>query len=150
MKTIKLSHDEQMFIKEYRRLEELEREKGIKFFQCLGDSPHTAEFVSGVEDKRQMYINQGLAEMRHRDCTRFGTVTNEDKVVVPIAASKEIAARPKWDAFQNNHFAMRRRLVDIFLRVANKLICRLRAGKRLTKLKNFIVGNNIKNKADMI
>lgn len=87
--------------------------------------------------------------MRQRDCTRFGTVINEDKVVVPITASKEITARPKWDAFQNNHFAMRRRLVDIFLRVANKLICRLRAGKRLQKLKYWIEGNAIRNRAEM-
>lgn len=32
LKNIKLTPDEQQFIKEYRRLEELEREKGIKFF----------------------------------------------------------------------------------------------------------------------
>jgi hypothetical protein len=70
-------------------------------------------------------------------------------VVVPISASKEINARPKWDAFQNNHFAMRRRLVNIFLRVSNKLICRLRAGKRLAKLKYWIEGNGIRNRADM-
>lgn len=44
---------------------------------------------------------------------------------------------------------MRRRLVNIFLKVSNKLICRLRAGKRLTKLKYWIEGNGIKNRADM-
>ena len=32
LKTLKLSKSEQVFLKEYRRLEELEREKGIKFF----------------------------------------------------------------------------------------------------------------------
>jgi len=32
LKGVKLSLDEQEFIKEYRQLEELEREKGIKFF----------------------------------------------------------------------------------------------------------------------
>lgn len=32
LKGVKLSQDEQEFIKEYRKLEELEREKGIKFF----------------------------------------------------------------------------------------------------------------------
>jgi hypothetical protein len=26
----------------------LEREKGIKFFQCIGDEPHTNEFVEGI------------------------------------------------------------------------------------------------------
>ena len=87
--------------------------------------------------------------MRNRDCTRFATVNNEDKVVVPITAAKEITARPKWDSFQNNHFAMRRRLVNIFLRVANKLICRLRAGKRLTKIKHWIAGNAIRSRAEM-
>jgi len=44
---------------------------------------------------------------------------------------------------------MRRRLVNIFLRVSNKLISRLRAGKRLAKLKYWIQGNGIKNRADM-
>ena len=42
---MKLSVDEQDFIKQYRQLEELEREKGIKFFQCVGDPPHTQSFV---------------------------------------------------------------------------------------------------------
>jgi len=40
LKTIKLTADEQQFLKEYRKIEELEREKGIKFFQCIGDPPH--------------------------------------------------------------------------------------------------------------
>lgn len=57
LKSIKLSGDEQQFIKEYRKLEELEREKGIKFFQCIGDPPHTERFVQAVEDKRHMYID---------------------------------------------------------------------------------------------
>jgi glutamate synthase domain-containing protein 1 len=45
---------------------------------------------------------------------------------------------------------MRRRLVGIFLKVANLFICRLRAGKRLTKIKNWIEANGIKNRTDMI
>lgn len=76
LKNIKLSPDEQQFIKEYRRLEELEREKGIKFFQCLGDPPHTEQFVGEVENKRRDYITQDLVEMRQNDCTRFSTVIN--------------------------------------------------------------------------
>ena len=48
LKSVKLSVDEQSFIKQYRKLEDLEREKGIKFFQCVGDPPHTSAFVDGV------------------------------------------------------------------------------------------------------
>lgn len=87
--------------------------------------------------------------MRERDAHRFVTEVDSDKVVVDINAQKDIVARPKWDAFENNHFAMRRRLVAIFLKVANLFISRLRAGKRLTKIKAWIQSNGIKNRLDM-
>ena len=87
--------------------------------------------------------------MRNQDCTRFATALDGDKVVVDTKASTDIVARPKWDAFENNHFAMRRRLVNIFLRVANKVMSRLRAGRRLTKLRNWIDTNGIKTREDM-
>jgi hypothetical protein len=45
---------------------------------------------------------------------------------------------------------MRRRLVGIFLKAANLFISRLRAGKRLTKIKNWISANGIKTRDDMI
>lgn len=43
---------------------------------------------------------------------------------------------------------MRKRLLDIFLKVANKLILRRRAGQRLTKLKKAFLENNINNRKE--
>ena len=60
-----------------------------------------------------------------------------------------IEAKPKWDNFENNHFAMRRRLVSIFLRVGNKVISRLRADRRLKKLQAWIENNGIRTREDM-
>ena len=57
LKSVKLSVDEQSFIKQYRKLEELEREKGIKFFQCVGDPPHSNMFVQSVETKRHNLLD---------------------------------------------------------------------------------------------
>jgi hypothetical protein len=71
LKSIKLSAAEQDFIKEYRRLEEIEREKGIKFFECIGDPPHNDEFVSDTLNLRTSLIDTRNNEMRHRDITRF-------------------------------------------------------------------------------
>ena len=85
-----------------------------------------------------MYICRDNDEMREQDINRYSTKVDSDKVIVPTTALNDITAKPKWDAFENNHFAMRRRLVSIFLRVSNKLICRLRTGHRLTKIKNWI------------
>lgn len=55
---------------------------------------------------------------------------------------------PKWDNFENNHFAMRRRLVGILLKAANLLITRNRAGKRLSKIKLRLKQENVKTRAD--
>ena len=60
----------------------------------------------------------------------------------------DLSEKPKWDAFENNHFAMRRRLVGIFLKVSNKLITRMRAGKRLTKIKERLKSENVKSRED--
>ena len=64
-------------------------------------------------------------------------------------ATRDITNQPKWDSFENNHFAMRRRLVDIFLRNSNKLISRMRASKRLQKIKTWIDSQEIKTREDM-
>ena len=60
----------------------------------------------------------------------------------------EITEVPKWDVYENNHFAMRKRLVGIFLKVANKLIIRQRAGKRLIKIKKRFEEKRIANRDD--
>ena len=78
--------DEQDFIKQYRQLEELEREKGIKFFQCVGDPPHTEAFVDSINGKRTSLIESGLNEMRAADCARYTTELDRDKVVVETTA----------------------------------------------------------------
>lgn len=60
---------------------------------------------------------------------------NTDFVVVPV--NNKMIVKPKWDVYENNHFAMRKRLVNIFLKVANKQIIRMRAGKRLKSIKEL-------------
>ena len=77
---------------------------------------------------------------------RFTAENNNDKVVVPT--NVDITERPKWDVYENNHFAMRKRLVSIFLKVANKLIIRMRAGKRLMKIKARFAEKNVTNKVE--
>mmetsp|Transcript_31597 Transcript_31597/g.48307 ORF Transcript_31597/g.48307 Transcript_31597/m.48307 type:complete len:236 (-) Transcript_31597:967-1674(-) len=146
LKSMKLSEDELGFLKEYRRLEDLEREKGIKFFECVGDPPATDEFKDSVADKRDQLVQKGLDTMRMEDIHRFAVEVNKDKVVIPTTVN--IQARPKWDVYQNNHFAMRKRLVGIFLKVANKQIIRMRAGKRLQAIKRRFQEMKISSRED--
>jgi len=66
-----------------------------------------------------------------------------------VPTDVKISAQPKWDVFENNHFAMRKRLVGIFLKVANKLITRIRAGKRLKAIKKRFTEEKIFSRADL-
>ena len=61
-------------------------------------------------------------------------MVDDDRVAVPT--DLDLKEQPKWDAFENNHFAMRRRLVALFLKASNKLITRMRAAKRLDKIRD--------------
>jgi hypothetical protein len=89
-----------------------------------------------------------------RDVTRFrlGQFQQSDdpiflnKVVIPT--DLQMSAQPNWDEFQNSHTAMRKRTRDIFLRIANKLMTRLRAGKRLARIKQRLKDDGIKNRED--
>ena len=49
---IHMNADEVKFTMQYRKIEVEQREKGIKFFVCIGDKPHTKEFKSALKDRR--------------------------------------------------------------------------------------------------
>jgi hypothetical protein len=147
MRTAKgLTDDEFTFLKEYRNLEDLEREKGIKFFVCIGDPPATETFKQNVVVKRQNFIEDAQNNMRYNDTNRFASEIDQDKVVVPI--DLELSAKPGWNVYTNNHFNMRRRLVAIFLKVANKLITRIRAGKRLVLIRKRFESERVYTRED--
>lgn len=69
-----------------------------------------------------------------------------NKVVVPV--TQELEQKPNWDEFQNSHTAMRKRTRDIFLKLANKLMTRLRAGRRLQRIKSKLKSDGIKSRED--
>lgn len=54
--TMKMSQTEADFFQDFKKLELLEKEKGIKFFECVGDPPMTDEFQENISVKRQNYI----------------------------------------------------------------------------------------------
>ena len=142
----KLSEDELNFMMDYRKLEDLEREKGIKFFECVGDPPMTEQFAANIDDHRHNFITKKENDMREKDVYRHNTEVNNDKVVVP--AVNQITAEPKWDEHQNNHFTMTRRLNNIFLKTVNRMIMRRRAEKRLEKIRKRLQDNNVANRKD--
>lgn len=58
---------------------------------------------------RNNFIENRKDKMREEDLKRFSTEVNNDKVVVPTDI--DLVTFPKWDVYENDHFAMRKRLV---------------------------------------
>lgn len=128
----KLTPDEQEFITKYRQLEELDKVKEIKFFECLGDPPITDEEIDEHRKKRKDIIDK-INKMRF-DNTRYTTETDTDRVVVDTDLPMEL--NPQLDLYQNNHFELRKRCLDLMLKYVNQMVIRQRAGKRLMQIKN--------------
>jgi hypothetical protein len=84
--------------------------------------------------------------MRGGDVGRFSTEVNADKVVVPV--KNELTSQPRWDVYSNSHFAMRKRMAEVFLKNANKMIIRQRAAKRLACIKAWLRQHNITTRAE--
>ena len=57
-------------------------------------------------------------------------------------------SKPKWDEHSNNHFTMKRRLLNIFLKVTNKMIMQRRALLRLEKIKKRLRENGVTNRKE--
>ena len=134
-----MSDDEQLFLNDYKKLEQLEKEKGIKFFECVGDPPIDDAFSANIEVKRQNYIEEGLEKMRWVDVGRFTTEVDRDRVCIPT--KNEIVSQPRWDVYVNHQTAMKKRLGDIFLKVSNKVIIRQRAARRIKAIKAWLTAN---------
>jgi hypothetical protein len=73
--------------------------------------------------------------MKRFENTRYITETDNDRVVVDTDIHMD--TNIQFDLYQNNHFELRKRCVNLFLKCVNQLIIRQRAGKRLILLKNY-------------
>jgi len=135
----KLTPQEQEFIAKYRQLEELDKVKEIKFFECLGDPPMTTEEIEYYQQNRKEFIE--AFNMQRFDNTRYTTETDTDMVIVDTDLPMEL--QPQLDLYQNNHFELRKRCLDLMLKYINQMVIRQRAGKRLMQLKNKLKEQNL-------
>ena len=142
----KLREEERDFLTEYRQLEQLDREKEIKFFPCVGDPAMSQDQQTMFEAKRHNKVHRSEQDRRETDITRYSTDVDNDAAVIDTDLPLE--KKPQWDIYQNNHFALRKRCLGILLRCVNKLVIRHRAGKRLRMLRERLRSEQVKTKED--
>lgn len=92
----------------------------------------TSEEIDFYKNKRKEYIND--TNMKRFNNTRYVTETDNDRVIVDTDIP--INMNPQLDLYQNNHFELRKRCLNLMLKYVNQMVIRQRAGKRLMQLKN--------------
>jgi hypothetical protein len=115
----------------------------------LGDEPISKEVVQEHIERRKIQDGKRLENMREQDASRFKPEFNREAVFVEVDRIAAMEAEPAWDILANNHFSTRRKLMDLIVKAANKVLIRIRAQKRLDKLKKLFRKNQIRTRANM-
>jgi hypothetical protein len=137
---------EQQFNMEYRKLEEYDREKEFKIYTSLGNPHPTEEFINGVFKERSEKEENRLREVRKKDLFRSVHESDKDKSVVMVEFVPGV--KPSWNAYQNDEFSLRQLPLNRFVRAANTVMTRLRADKRIAKIKETLQKYSVKTRAE--
>ena len=78
----KLREEEWEFLADYKNLEELDREKEIKFFPCQGDPAMTNDQEKYFRNKRLVKITWQEAARWEADTTRYSTGVDGGQAIV--------------------------------------------------------------------
>ena len=140
----RLTEDELVFLIDYRRLEDLEKEKYLKFFECIGDLRMADKFKLGIESKRRRFIAHRAENMRAKDCFRFTTEINMDKPVIPVKHNIQFV--PNWKERGEGGLTLSSHILNLFLKAVTKLIIRRRAMIRLDSIKKALKKHKINSR----
>lgn len=86
--------------------------------------------------------------MQKQDIKRRNFEHNRDRILIEPNQDLSINGQPCWDLLINNHFTLMRIHLMKFLQNAGKIIIRIRAQKRLTKIKAFLDKFKIRKRSD--
>ena len=137
---------EEVFLKEFREVENQRQEVEIKFIRQVGELPITDLFKNKIIDQRNENSKSTQEFWDNIDESRKEIELNRDKVVVPTDC--KIEAKPNWDIYSTDTFANRRRYLDIFNKAGHIVLFRIIISKALAKLRIRLKKENISRRED--
>ena len=137
---------EQQFTTEFRSLEEFDREKQFKMHRCIGDPRVTEEFEGNTKAGREQAHQDELERLRAGDCARTSPVVDTDFVVSQADFAPPLV--PTWNVYLNDEMAQRQAPLTVFVKAATTVLTRLRASRRLAKLKARLVEFNVTSREE--
>ncbi|CAG9325479.1 CFAP221 [Blepharisma stoltei] len=137
---------EQQFNTEYRKLEEGDREKEFKIYQCIGNPHPSEELIKEIIDLRAEKDYNKNEEMRNKDCMRNAHQVDQDKPINDVSFTP--LKKPTWDPYQNDEFSLRQLPLHRLVRAANKVMVQLRVSKRIEMIKKVLTEHKVNNRED--
>lgn len=86
----------------------------------MGDPSMTVDEKQTVDDERTDWIHFKEQQWREKDLNRFWLQTDVERCA--IENDLKLDAKPNWDIYKNNHFALWKWCIDIFLKSMTWLI----------------------------
>jgi hypothetical protein len=135
---------EREFFAKFNEIMQIDKDKDIRMFRCIGDPDFSKEQNSNVENERLEYNTNQNNEIEYNGTHRFEKILDYD---LPIYEAVMPYYKSSWNTFKNDALKMRKLRLKKFMKCATKIVMRLRADKRLFKIKNFL--GSAKNRDDV-
>ncbi|KRX00149.1 hypothetical protein PPERSA_10648 [Pseudocohnilembus persalinus] len=128
---------EKEFIDKFNEVRLLDKNKEIKFFQCVGDKVISKESTEEIEKERVEYKNEELREIQQQGVERYELLLNQD---TPIIEQVVPSFDCQWDYDKNDPMKRRFLIQKKLTKVGTLIILKHRKEERLQKIKNFLNG----------
>lgn len=73
---------ERAYLDHFNQVSQLDKDKEIRFFECIGDIPIKQETINSIMQERQYYLQQKLNEMQNKGITRYALQLDQDSAIV--------------------------------------------------------------------
>jgi hypothetical protein len=121
---------EKEFLMHFDEIYNLCKNKEIKMFACIGDPEARDLDREKVEKERRAFEAQRMNEIREEGVQRYEKVLDSD---LPIYEPVLPYYESTWDSNKNNANKLRKMRLKKFMKVATKVVLRIRAEKRLSR-----------------
>ncbi|CAD8145233.1 unnamed protein product [Paramecium pentaurelia] len=128
---------EKSYLDHFNQIQSLDKEKEMRFFQCVGDPPINESQVQDIILERQQYLNNYLEDVQAKGTTRYKLLINADSTIVDYILPEN---QLSWDLDKNDTMKIKKLNLRKFVCAASRVIYKLRMEKRLQKLKAFLKG----------
>jgi len=128
---------EKQFLERFNQIQMLDKEKNIKFFQCIGDPKISEEGENTIKGEREDHRNAFLNRYENDGVTRYEVQLDQG---LPIVGEIVPKYHPTYDNLKNDNIRKRRRVLHKLMSYVSKKILKSRKKKRLDKIKKFLGG----------